>query len=118
MFGYGLLNLRRSELYALDVSEFLDMIEGKLLWEERDLTFEAQKQDSTLDWIAWFAANIMQSSGNYKKNVDSLKLKEGLYQTEAERTANSAEVKQKDAAEEREKLMQRFNLDEESLTTK
>lgn len=25
---------------------------------------------------AWFTANLMQSSGNYKKNVDALKIKE------------------------------------------
>lgn len=84
--------MRREELYSLDAFEFLDIVEGKLLWEERELKIVAQQQDSQTDWIAWFTANIMQSSGNYKKNVD--------------------------AKAEKAKVMAVFDLSEDSLTTK
>lgn len=118
MYGYGLLDMRREELYSLDAFEFLDIVEGKLLWEERELKIVAQQQDSQTDWIAWFTANIMQSSGNYKKNVDALKIKEGLYQTEAELAEQSKEVKERDAKAEKAKVMAVFDLSEDSLKTK
>jgi hypothetical protein len=105
-YGYGLLSLTKDELYSMDCFDFLERVEGALLWQE-------QKDDTMLNWIAWFTANQMMSTGNMKKGTDALKIKKGLYQSAedvAEEKDNTQDKKKKDADAERDKLKARFNL--------
>lgn len=103
----------KDALYSMDLQDFLAKVEGCLLWEEdrfnahRDL--HTSILESQLDWLSFFTANLMVSSGNYKR-PDIMKMKEGLFQTEAAiKAAESVDVK-KDVAAEKAKLIKRFNL--------
>lgn len=90
----------------MDSFDFLEVVEGNLLWEET-------KDDTLLNWLAWFTANQMMSTGNMKKGTDALKLKKGLYQSAddiAEEQEQTAEKANKDAQDERDKLIKRFGL--------
>lgn len=93
-------------MYALDSFDFLERVEGALLWHEYEL-------DEMLNNFAWFTANQMMSTGNMKKGTDALKLKKGLYKSLEDiqdEQIETAEKKKKDAQEERDKLMKRFDL--------
>ena len=94
----------------MDVSEFLERVEGCLLWHEYQL-------DEVLNNQAWFTANLMMASGNMKKGTDALKLKKGLYKSleDIEEEINKAKNAEKDAESERAKLIKRFNLDASKL---
>ena len=75
-YAYGLLRLKPEDLEELDVRDFLDMVNGTLLWE-RDM--EEAKLDVWFDQLSHFTANIMLSSGNYKKSTKLERIKESLY---------------------------------------
>lgn len=106
-YGYGLLQLSESELKEMDLSEFVDRVSGGLMWEEQR---QERLQDRFLDWLSFFTANIMLSSGNLKKGTDAIKLKEGLYKTREEFEREQKESKAKSVAEQREELIKRFEL--------
>lgn len=76
MYAYGLLRLKPEDLEEIDVRDFLDMINGALLWE-RDM--EENRLDIWFDQLSHFTANIMLSSGNYKKSTKLERIKESLY---------------------------------------
>lgn len=97
--------MTKDELYALDCFDFLERVEGALLWHEYQL-------DETLNNFAWFTANQMMSTGNMKKGTDALKLKKGLYQSLEDRAeeVQAEEKKAIDVQAEKDKLKQRFNL--------
>lgn len=105
-YGYGLLKLSKDELYSMDCFDFLETVEGNLLWHEF-------KVDETLNNFAWFTANQMMATGNMRKGTDVLDLKKDLYKSlediEDEKPKTIAE-KVKDAEDEKEKLKARFNL--------
>jgi hypothetical protein len=91
---------------SMDCFEFLERVEGNLLWHD-------EKEDTLLNCMAWFTANEMMSSGKMKKGTDALKLKKGLYQSAediAEEREHTKEKVKKDVQNERDKLIQRFNL--------
>lgn len=60
------------------------MVNGALLWETN--TYEA-RLDKELETLSHFTANIMLSSGNYKKNTKIEKIREALYIPIADREA-------------------------------
>lgn len=94
----------------MDVFEFVERVEGSLLWHEYQL-------DELLNNQAWFTANLMMSSGNMKKGTDALKLKKGLYRSleDIEEESKKKVNAKKDAEAEKAKLMQRFNIDASKL---
>lgn len=94
----------------MDVFEFVERVEGALLWHEYQL-------DELLNNQAWFTANMMMSSGNMKKGTDALKLKKGLYRSleDIEEESKKKVNAKKDAEAEKAKLMQRFNIDASKL---
>jgi hypothetical protein len=103
--------LTKDELYAMEAFDFLERVEGALLWQE-------QKEDNMLNWFAWFASNQMMATGNMKKGTDALKLKKSMYQSledVAESQVDEKEKKKKDAEAEKAKLMQRFNIDASTI---
>lgn len=113
-YGYGLLKLTPADLYALDAFEFLEMVEGSLAWHE-------QERDDLLEWLAWYTANSMVSTGNFKKGTKVEDIKDSLYisaekarsdqlGTEADRVA--------DIKAEKERLAKRFNLSKDQLNNK
>ena len=89
----------------MDVHEFLDRVEGALLWHEYQL-------DAQLNNHAWYTANLMIISGNMKKGTDAFTVKKNLYRSleDLEEAKKTPEVK--DAKAEKEKLLQRFKIDE------
>lgn len=95
----------------MDMFEFLERVEGALLWHEFEM-------DEHLNNQAWYTANLMMASGNLKKGTDVFDLKKGLYKSleDREDEAIPAEVKlaqrKRDAEIEKAKLMKRFNLDQ------
>lgn len=92
----------------MDVLEFLERVEGSLLWHEYEL-------DEMLNNQAWYTANMMMASGNMKKGTDALKLKKGLYMSLEDMEAEAKKNTKKDAEAERAKLMQRFKLDASTI---
>lgn len=52
------------------------MVSGTVMWE-KDL-YEA-KFDAEMQYLSHFTANIMLSSGNYKRNTKIERIKESLY---------------------------------------
>lgn len=88
----------------MDVSEFIERVEGCLLWHEHQL-------DEHLNYHAWYTANLMMSSGNMKKGTDALKLKKGLYKSLEDLENEKPRAVKRDAEAERAKLIKRFNLD-------
>jgi hypothetical protein len=87
----------------MDVFEFMERVEGCLLWHEYQL-------DELLNNHAWFTANLMMASGNMKKGIDALKLKKGLYRSLEDIEEDKAKTvnAKKDAEAEKAKLMSRF----------
>ena len=88
----------------MDVFEFIERVEGCLLWHEYQL-------DEHLNNHAWYTANLMMASGNMKKGTDALKLKKGLYKSLEDFEAEKQKTAIKNAETERAKLIKRFNLD-------
>lgn len=96
----------------MDAFEFLERVEGNLLWHEYQL-------DELLNNQAWFTANLMMSSGNMKKSTDAVKLKQGLYKSleDIEEESKPKQSKEKNFEDEKAKLLNRFNLDESKLNS-
>jgi hypothetical protein len=96
----------------MDVFEFVERVEGCLLWHEYQL-------DEILNNHAWFTANLMMASGNMKKGTDALKLKKGLYKSleDIEEESKKKVNAKKDVEAEKAKLIKRFNLDASKLNT-
>lgn len=94
----------------MDMFEYLERVEGNLLWHEYQL-------DELLNNQAWFTANVMMASGNFKKGTSPLELKKGLYKSLedlAEENKPKDQIK-KDVEAEKAKLMQRFNINPETI---
>lgn len=91
----------------MPVDEFMEQVEGCLLWEQEK---RRNTVENALDWLSWFSANIMVSTGNFKKGTDPLQIKKGLYQTEADREQESEKSVEKDFETGKAKLMERFGL--------
>lgn len=88
----------------MDSEEFLEMVEGALLWFEESI-------DIQLDQQAWYTANMMMATGNMKKGTKVLELKDNLYKSVTAVDELSSKEKMKAKAEqERAKLRERFNL--------
>lgn len=115
-----MLRLKPEDLEEIDLCDFVDMVNGALGWE-RD-TQEA-KMDLEMQYLSHFTANIMLSSGNYKKTVKLDTIKESLYIPLADREAYEKKHRprqtskpnrsHKDAPEDKvEELKKRFKLDE------
>lgn len=102
-YGYGLLKLDSYSLYHMDIFEYMERVEGCLLWHEHEL-------DEVLNLQAWYTANLMMASGNMKKGTDALKVKKGLYQSLEDIEDEAKKNIKKDAEAEKVKLMQRFGL--------
>lgn len=114
-YGYGLLGLNQEDLYAMDCEEFLERVEGCLSWQQdRLFNYDKPLQDSLLDYLAWFSANIMHSSGNFKKGTNPDEIRKGFYLSEQEIKEEQSKDKVKDVKAEKEKLARIFNLDVES----
>ncbi|KAA6454980.1 hypothetical protein [Bacillus atrophaeus] len=96
----------------MDCFEFLERVEGSLLWHEYQL-------DEQLNNQAWFTANLMMASGNMKKSTDALKLKKGLYKSleDLEEENKPKVTVKKDYEDEKAKLLGRFGLDESQLNS-
>ncbi|ASS71697.1 hypothetical protein BaGK_12380 [Bacillus atrophaeus] len=111
-YGYGLLKLDQQTLYSMDCFEFIERVEGSLLWHEYQL-------DEQLNNQAWFTANLMMASGNMKKSTDALKLKKGLYKSleDLEEESKTKVAVKKDYEDEKAKLLGRFGLDESQLNS-
>ena len=88
----------------MDVFEFLERVEGCLLWHEYQL-------DEHLNNHAWFTANLMMSSGNMKKGTDALKLKKGLYKSIEDIENENNKTHKRTAQDEKNRLIERFKLD-------
>lgn len=98
-------------MHTLELSDFLEQVEGCLLWEEEK---QLSSNEELLDWLSWFSANIMLSSGNYKKNTDPLEIKKGLFTSRAE-SEESNKVSAKEEFETgKAKLLERFKLNEQN----
>ncbi|EIM12318.1 hypothetical protein [Bacillus atrophaeus] len=96
----------------MDCFEFIERVEGSLLWHEYQL-------DEQLNNQAWFTANLMMASGNMKKSTDALKLKKGLYKSleDLEEESKTKVTVKKDYEDEKAKLLGRFGLDESQLNS-
>lgn len=70
-YTYGLCNLTPSDL-DMDLNEFLEFLYARYMYREHE-------RDNNLQWYSWFTANIMLSSGNYKKNTKARRLNESIY---------------------------------------
>ena len=75
-YGYGLLHLTPEQLYEIDIRDFVDMVNGALMWH-RDT--ENELYDTVMEQLSHFFANVMLSSGNYKKGTKLEKIRESLY---------------------------------------
>lgn len=108
-YGYGLLKLGKDELYCMDSVDFLERVEGHLLWHEHSL-------DEQLNNHAWYTANLMMASGNMPKKTDALKLKKSLYKSleDIQEDKDKQLNKAKNVEAEKQKLMQRFNLGQQN----
>ncbi|MGE6629612.1 hypothetical protein [Bacillus sp. NPDC077027] len=110
-YGYGLLKLDRETLMSMDLFEFIDRVNGALLWHEHQL-------DETLNNFAWYTANLMLSSGNFKKGANPMEIKKSLYVSIEDHVeeAKSEELKRaeqiKNVNEEKARLIKRFGLDQ------
>ena len=71
-----MLRLKPEDLENIDVKDFLDMVNGALQWDSDVKTSEI---DLWFDQLSHYTANIMLSSGNYKKSVKLERIKESLY---------------------------------------
>ncbi|WP_407708526.1 hypothetical protein ACIU4M_00760 [Bacillus altitudinis] len=95
----------------MDLFEFVERVNGALLWHEHQL-------DETLNNFAWYTANLMLSSGNFKKGANPLEIKKSLYKSieDHEDETRSAELKRAEqvrkATEEKARLIERFGLDQ------
>lgn len=56
--------------------DFIDMVSGALAW---NIEVKEQETDLWFDQLSHYTANIMLSSGNYKKSVTLERIKEALY---------------------------------------
>ena len=92
----------------MDVGEFLERVEGALLWHEYQL-------DEQLNNQAWYTANLMMSQGNMKKGTKVMDLKKGLYKSLEDVATETRIAPKKDAHAERAKLMQRFGIDASTI---
>lgn len=90
------------------------MVEGHLAWHEQD-------RDDLLDWLAWYTANTMVSSGNFKKGTKVENIKDSLF-VPAEKARKdqltSQADKVADVEAEKARLAKRFNLDNNKLNSK
>lgn len=106
-YAYGLCNLSPKELKELECVEFCEFVYHKHLYVEKALDRELQYQ-------AWFTANQMLSSGNYKKGTKAKKLADGLYVPLEDRIKQQEEKERKRSKEyveeEKEKLMNAFGI--------
>ena len=75
-YGYGLLKLTPEQLYEIDIRDFTDMVNGALLWDNEQID---TVYDVVMEQLSHFVANIMLSSGNYKKGTKQEKVRENLY---------------------------------------
>lgn len=91
------------------------MVTGAIQWDESMLDVEFEQQSH-------FTANIMLSTGNYKKGTKPSKLKEGLYIPIRDREAFERKHHRSDgikpersgktsSANQVEEIKKRFNLD-------
>lgn len=116
-YAYGLLRLKPEDLEEIDVRDFLDMVNGALSWD-RDVN--DAELDILFEQLSHFTANIMLSSGNYKKSTKLERIKESLYIPLRDREAYEKKHRQskgkpkrshKDApADKVEELKRKFNL--------
>lgn len=94
----------------MDLGEFLLLVEGNLMWQEEKLKVDMTLTEYHIDFMSWFSANIMLSSGNFKKGTSPVDIKAKLFQTEAERLQEAEEKSPKSVAEEKERLRKIFKL--------
>lgn len=109
-----MLDLTASELRTIFLDEFLERVAGKLLWNKEQ---QEQQLKAELEFSSWFTANIMQSSGNYKKGVDAVQLKESIYDPESmfnpeSNKEKTEEEKKIEYSQGKQELLDRFGLEE------
>lgn len=86
------------------------------MWTEEQFELDYSLQEYAIDWIAYFTANIMVSSGNFKKSTKPEDIKNSLFKTQAELKAEADTEKiKRDAVTEKANVMKAFGLSEESL---
>lgn len=113
-YGYGLLDLTSEELKTIELGDFMERVAGKLLWRKEDRETQLKTE---LEFQSWFTANIMQSSGNYKKSVDAGDLKDGIYNPEemfGDGTNEKKDSKDRkiEYSQGKQDLLDRFGLEE------
>lgn len=107
MYGIGLLGFRDTSFYNMDVAEFVQLVDGAMLWE-------MEKEDRLFSQFAVFTAQQMLATGNLKKNTDIKKLVNSLYQSYTDRMkaiGNSGKltyVGKEKVAELRRKIQEKF----------
>lgn len=106
MYGYGMLKLSHEELMYMELGDFVARIVGNLLWNAR---YKEEQMTELLEWLAWYSANIMKSSGNYKKSVSAEDIKKGLFTLTDTETEEKPKEKKYD--EGKAELLKAFDLD-------
>lgn len=56
----------------MELSEFVEFLYARYMYREHE-------RDNNLQWYSWFTANVMLSSGNYKKGTRPKKLNDSIY---------------------------------------
>lgn len=101
----------------MDVRDFVDMVNGKLAWESE---VNEAKLDIMFEQQSHFTANIMLSSGNYKKSIKLEKIKESLYIPIADRAKHAqrqhgkpVRTEGRSSQKKIDELKQKFNIEDE-----
>lgn len=92
--------MKPGELWALSACEFIDMHEARIEANNEEFDTEMQR-------TSWFTSLLMNSSGNYKKQIKPEKLYTPLSKQETEQNV----VHKKEYVDnQRDELARKFNL--------
>lgn len=95
----------------MDVIDFLELVEGAMRWE-------LEKEDRLFEQSSIFAAHIMLSTGNYKRNTQLDQMRKQLYLPLEDRfkivneqqTAGKDENSKAEVEKKKAELQEKFNI--------
>jgi hypothetical protein len=95
-------------LFSLTATEFIDMLNAKLL-------YAAVEHDRELEKVAWQTALIMSSTGNYgKKGVNPKKLYKRQYDDLGNKIEEFKSIDREEKDKKLNELIQKFNKTNET----
>jgi len=107
-----MLGLTVKELKQVELGDFIERIAGNILWNKEKRETRLKEE---LEFQSWFTANIMVSSGNYKKSVSPIDIKEEIYDPDemfgGGNKEKDKEERKNEYEEGKKSLMEAFDLE-------